>query len=162
MPAACTLLLLLGLGLVPVPPAGSLPLASPPRLPPPPPPPPPSQSRLGRPSSLSAAGPAGSPGECPAVGMGTRTRTRHFVPWGGGGSAWCGSLVAWDPAHSPQHRDRGLLSIPTSPRADSAQKCNTPPQFLSLFNLARLIVLLQLRWVKVWDGNGGWESENAL
>ncbi|KAM7049465.1 protein HEG homolog 1 isoform 2-T2 [Acridotheres tristis] len=60
MPAACTLLLLLGLGLVPVPPAGSLPLASPRRLPPPPPPPP-SRSRLGRPSSLPAAGPAGSP-----------------------------------------------------------------------------------------------------
>ncbi|XP_063017761.1 protein HEG homolog 1 isoform X5 [Melospiza melodia melodia] len=57
MPAACTLLLLLGLGLVPVPPAGSLPLASPRRLPPPPPPPPPSRNRLGRPSSL----PAGSP-----------------------------------------------------------------------------------------------------
>ncbi|XP_056352491.1 protein HEG homolog 1 isoform X2 [Oenanthe melanoleuca] len=61
MPAACTLLLLLGLGLVPVPPAGSLPLSSPRRLPPPPPPPPPSRSRLGRPSSLPAAGPAGSP-----------------------------------------------------------------------------------------------------
>ncbi|XP_041265506.1 protein HEG homolog 1 isoform X3 [Onychostruthus taczanowskii] len=61
MPAACTLLLLLGLGLVPVPPAGSLPLASPRRLPPPPPPPPPSRSRLGRPSSLPAAGHAGSP-----------------------------------------------------------------------------------------------------
>ncbi|XP_064573748.1 protein HEG homolog 1 isoform X3 [Zonotrichia leucophrys gambelii] len=57
MPAACTLLLLLGLGLVPVPPAGSLPLASPRRLPPPPPPPPPSRNRVGRPSSL----PAGSP-----------------------------------------------------------------------------------------------------
>ncbi|XP_077641055.1 protein HEG homolog 1 isoform X2 [Lonchura striata] len=61
MPAACTLLLLLGLGLVPVPPAGSLPLASPRRVPPPPPPPPPSRSRLGRPSSLPAAGHAGSP-----------------------------------------------------------------------------------------------------
>ncbi|XP_068051437.1 protein HEG homolog 1 [Anomalospiza imberbis] len=61
MPAACTLLLLLGLGLVPVPPAGSLPLASPRRLPPPPPPPPPSRNRLGRPSSLPAAGHAGSP-----------------------------------------------------------------------------------------------------
>ncbi|XP_030097653.2 protein HEG homolog 1 isoform X1 [Serinus canaria] len=61
MPAACTLLLLLGLGLVPVPPAGSLPLASPRRLPPPPPPPPPSRNRLGRPPSLPAAGHAGSP-----------------------------------------------------------------------------------------------------
>ncbi|XP_068877235.1 protein HEG homolog 1 isoform X4 [Aphelocoma coerulescens] len=61
MPAACTLLLLLGLGLVPVPPAGSLPLASPRRLPPPPPPPPPSRNRLGRPSSPPAAGHAGSP-----------------------------------------------------------------------------------------------------
>ncbi|XP_030132977.4 protein HEG homolog 1 isoform X4 [Taeniopygia guttata] len=61
MPAACTLLLLLGLGLVPLPPAGSLPLASPRRLPPPPPPPPPSRGRLGRPSSLPAAGHAGSP-----------------------------------------------------------------------------------------------------
>ncbi|RMC18741.1 hypothetical protein DUI87_04637 [Hirundo rustica rustica] len=61
MPAACTLLLLLGLGLVPVPPAGSLPLASPRRLPPPPPPPPPSRNRLGRPSSLPAAGHAGGP-----------------------------------------------------------------------------------------------------
>ncbi|KAM6131703.1 LOW QUALITY PROTEIN: protein HEG homolog 1 [Phoenicopterus ruber ruber] len=59
MPAACTLLLLLGLGLVP--PAGSLPLASPRRLPPPPPPPPPSRSRLGRPCSPPAAGHAGSP-----------------------------------------------------------------------------------------------------
>ncbi|XP_054686111.1 protein HEG homolog 1 isoform X4 [Grus americana] len=58
MPAACTLLLLL-LGLVP--PAGSLPLASPRRLPPPPPPPPPSRSRLGRPCSPPAAGHAGSP-----------------------------------------------------------------------------------------------------
>ncbi|KAM9286910.1 LOW QUALITY PROTEIN: protein HEG homolog 1 [Morus bassanus] len=58
MPAACTLLLLLGL----VPPAGSLPLASPRRrLLPPPPPPPPSRSRLGRPSSPPAAGHAGSP-----------------------------------------------------------------------------------------------------
>ncbi|KAM6260890.1 protein HEG homolog 1 isoform 4-T4 [Spheniscus humboldti] len=61
MPAACTLLLLLGL----VPPAGSLPLASPRRrlLPPPPPPPPPptSRSRLGRPCSPPAAGHAGSP-----------------------------------------------------------------------------------------------------
>ncbi|XP_074949094.1 protein HEG homolog 1 isoform X2 [Phalacrocorax aristotelis] len=56
MPAACTLLLLLGL----VPPAGSLPLASPRRrlLPPPPPP---SRSRLGRPYSPPAAGHAGSP-----------------------------------------------------------------------------------------------------
>ncbi|XP_066179188.1 protein HEG homolog 1 isoform X2 [Sylvia atricapilla] len=61
MPAACTLLLLLGLGLLPLPPAGSLPLASPRRLPPPPPPPPPSRNRLGRPSSLPAAGHAGSP-----------------------------------------------------------------------------------------------------
>ncbi|XP_015490566.1 protein HEG homolog 1 isoform X1 [Parus major] len=61
MPAACTLLLLLGLGLVPVPPAGSLPLASPRRLPPPPPPPPPSRNRLGRPSSPPAAGHGGSP-----------------------------------------------------------------------------------------------------
>ncbi|XP_031969799.1 protein HEG homolog 1 isoform X2 [Corvus moneduloides] len=61
MPAACTLLLLLGLGLVPVPPARSLPLASPRRLPPPPPPPPPSRNRLGRPSSPPAAGHAGSP-----------------------------------------------------------------------------------------------------
>ncbi|XP_048164804.1 protein HEG homolog 1 isoform X4 [Corvus hawaiiensis] len=61
MPAACTLLLLLGLGLVPVPPAGSLPLASPRRLPPPPPPPPPSRNRLGRPSSPPAARHAGSP-----------------------------------------------------------------------------------------------------
>ncbi|XP_059676494.1 protein HEG homolog 1 [Gavia stellata] len=59
MPAACILLLLLGLGLVP--PAGSLPLASPRRLPPPPPPPPPSRSRLGRPCSPPAAGHAGSP-----------------------------------------------------------------------------------------------------
>ncbi|XP_065493482.1 protein HEG homolog 1 isoform X2 [Caloenas nicobarica] len=58
MPAACTLLLLLGLGLVP--PAGSLPLASPRRLPPPPPPPPPSRSRLDRPCSTPAAGLAGS------------------------------------------------------------------------------------------------------
>ncbi|XP_054065500.1 protein HEG homolog 1 isoform X2 [Rissa tridactyla] len=64
MPAACTLLLLLGL----VPPAGSLPLASQrrlPPLPPPPPPPssssPPSRSRLGRPCSPPAAGHAGSP-----------------------------------------------------------------------------------------------------
>uniref|UniRef100_A0A8B9MIQ8 EGF-like domain-containing protein n=1 Tax=Accipiter nisus TaxID=211598 RepID=A0A8B9MIQ8_9AVES len=57
MPAACTLLLLLGL----VPPAGSLPLVSPRRLPPPPPPPPPSRSRLGRPCSPPAAGHAGSP-----------------------------------------------------------------------------------------------------
>ncbi|XP_068263486.1 protein HEG homolog 1 isoform X2 [Nyctibius grandis] len=56
MPAACTLLLLLLLGLVP--PAGSLPLASPQRLPPPPPP---SRSRLGRPCSPPAAGHAGSP-----------------------------------------------------------------------------------------------------
>ncbi|XP_027579405.2 protein HEG homolog 1 isoform X1 [Pipra filicauda] len=60
MPAACTLLLLLGLGLVPVPPAGSLPLASPRRLPPPPPPPP-SRNRLGRPCSPPAAGQADSP-----------------------------------------------------------------------------------------------------
>ncbi|XP_051479068.1 protein HEG homolog 1 isoform X2 [Apus apus] len=60
MPAACTLLLLLGLGLVP--PAGSLPLASPRRLPPSPPPPPPSsRSRLGRPCSPPAAGHAGIP-----------------------------------------------------------------------------------------------------
>ncbi|XP_037253449.1 protein HEG homolog 1 isoform X1 [Falco rusticolus] len=57
MPAACILLLLLGL----VPAAGSLPLASPRRLPPPPPPPPPSRSRLGRPCSPPAAGHAGSP-----------------------------------------------------------------------------------------------------
>ncbi|XP_035187300.1 protein HEG homolog 1 isoform X3 [Oxyura jamaicensis] len=63
MPAACTLLLLLGLGLAP--PAGSLPLAPPPprRLPPPPPPPPPPlpspRSRLGRPCSPPAAGHAG-------------------------------------------------------------------------------------------------------
>ncbi|KAM9011025.1 protein HEG homolog 1 isoform 2-T2 [Ara ararauna] len=56
MPAACTLLLLLGLG--PVLPTGSLPLASPRRLPPPPPP---SRSRLCRPCSPPAAGPAGSP-----------------------------------------------------------------------------------------------------
>ncbi|XP_033917963.1 protein HEG homolog 1 [Melopsittacus undulatus] len=56
MPAACTLLLLLGLG--PVLPTGSLPLASPRRLPPPPPP---SRSRLGRPSSPPTAGHAGSP-----------------------------------------------------------------------------------------------------
>ncbi|XP_067995131.1 protein HEG homolog 1 isoform X1 [Melanerpes formicivorus] len=55
MPAACTLLLLLGL----VPPAGSLPLASPRRLPPRPPPS--SRSRLGRPCSPPAAGHAGSP-----------------------------------------------------------------------------------------------------
>ncbi|XP_050195701.1 protein HEG homolog 1 isoform X2 [Myiozetetes cayanensis] len=59
MPAACTLLLLLGLGLVPVPPAGSLPLASPRRLSPPPPPP--SRNRLGRPCSPPAAGQADSP-----------------------------------------------------------------------------------------------------
>ncbi|CAN0151642.1 unnamed protein product [Bubo scandiacus] len=59
MPAACTLLLLLGLGLVP--PAGSLPLASLRRLLPPIPPPPPSRSRLGRPCSPPAAGHAGSP-----------------------------------------------------------------------------------------------------
>ncbi|XP_032859267.2 protein HEG homolog 1 isoform X2 [Tyto alba] len=59
MPAACTLLLLLGLGLVP--PAGSSPLASLRRLFPPPPPPPPSRSRLGRPCSPPAAGHAGSP-----------------------------------------------------------------------------------------------------
>ncbi|XP_074684794.1 protein HEG homolog 1 isoform X1 [Strix aluco] len=59
MPAACTLLLLLGLGLVP--PAGSLPLASLRRLLPPLPPPPPSRSRLGRPCSPPAAGHAGSP-----------------------------------------------------------------------------------------------------
>ncbi|XP_061861215.1 protein HEG homolog 1 isoform X2 [Colius striatus] len=61
MPAACTLLLLLGLGLVP--PAGSLPLVSLRRLPPPPPPPPPpsSRSRLGRPCSPPAAGHAGNP-----------------------------------------------------------------------------------------------------
>ncbi|KAM9235819.1 protein HEG homolog 1 [Leptosomus discolor] len=60
MPAACTLLLLLGLGLVP--PIGSLPLASPWRLlPPPPRPPPPSRSRLGRPCSPPAEGHAGSP-----------------------------------------------------------------------------------------------------
>ncbi|KAM6307124.1 LOW QUALITY PROTEIN: protein HEG homolog 1 [Aegotheles albertisi] len=58
MPAACTLLLLL-LGLLP--PAGSLPLASPRRLPPSPPPPAPSRSRLGRPCSPPAAGHAGSP-----------------------------------------------------------------------------------------------------
>ncbi|KAM6268596.1 uncharacterized protein LJ264_004667 isoform 2-T2 [Porphyrio hochstetteri] len=57
MPAACTLLLLLGL----VPPAGSLPLTSPRRLPPPPPPPPSSRSRLGRPCSSPAAGHAGCP-----------------------------------------------------------------------------------------------------
>ncbi|XP_075286063.1 protein HEG homolog 1 isoform X2 [Opisthocomus hoazin] len=58
MPAACTLLLLLGL----LPPAGSLPLASPRRLPPPsPPPPPPSRSRLGRPRTPPAAGHAGTP-----------------------------------------------------------------------------------------------------
>ncbi|XP_064012782.1 protein HEG homolog 1 isoform X4 [Pogoniulus pusillus] len=56
MPAACTLLLLLLLGLVP--PAGSLPLASPRRLPPPPPP---SRSRFGRSCSPPAAGHAGSP-----------------------------------------------------------------------------------------------------
>ncbi|KAM6070704.1 protein HEG homolog 1 isoform 2-T2 [Chlamydotis macqueenii] len=59
MPAACTLLLLLGL----VPPAGSLPLVSPRRflllLPPPPPPSSPSRSRLGRPSSPPDAGHAG-------------------------------------------------------------------------------------------------------
>ncbi|KAM6421204.1 protein HEG homolog 1 isoform 2-T2 [Rhynochetos jubatus] len=55
MPAACTLLLLLGL----VPAAGSLPVASPRRLPPPPPPP--SRSRLGRPCSPPAAGHAGIP-----------------------------------------------------------------------------------------------------
>ncbi|XP_061226002.1 protein HEG homolog 1 isoform X5 [Neopsephotus bourkii] len=55
MPAACTLLLLLGLG--PVLPTGSLPLASPRRLPPPPP----SRSRLGSSSSPPAAGHAGSP-----------------------------------------------------------------------------------------------------
>ncbi|XP_027758455.1 protein HEG homolog 1 isoform X2 [Empidonax traillii] len=54
MPAACTLLLLLGLGLVPVPPAGSLPLASPRGLSPPPP----SRSR---PCSPPAAGQADSP-----------------------------------------------------------------------------------------------------
>ncbi|XP_021254132.1 protein HEG homolog 1 isoform X2 [Numida meleagris] len=55
MPAACALLLLLGLGLAP--PAGSLPLAPPRRLPPPPPPPPqPPRSRLGRPCSPPAAG----------------------------------------------------------------------------------------------------------
>ncbi|XP_064926548.1 protein HEG homolog 1 isoform X2 [Columba livia] len=54
MPAACTLLLLLlGLGLVP--PTGSLPLASPRRLPPPP-----SRSRLDRPCSTPAVGLAGS------------------------------------------------------------------------------------------------------
>ncbi|XP_062463042.1 protein HEG homolog 1 isoform X2 [Pezoporus occidentalis] len=56
MPAACTLLLLLGLG--PVLPTGSLPLASLRRLPSPPPP---SRSRFGRPSSPPAAGHAGSP-----------------------------------------------------------------------------------------------------
>ncbi|XP_074001752.1 protein HEG homolog 1 [Numenius arquata] len=63
MPAACTLLLLLLLGLGLVPPAGSLPLASPRRLPPPPPPPPSSSSRscLGRLCSPPAAGHAGSP-----------------------------------------------------------------------------------------------------
>ncbi|KAM6200725.1 LOW QUALITY PROTEIN: uncharacterized protein WM294_006105 [Sarcoramphus papa] len=64
MPAACTLLLLLLLGLGLVPPAGSLPLASPRSLPPrlpPPPPPPPSRSRFGRPCSPPAAGHAGSP-----------------------------------------------------------------------------------------------------
>ncbi|XP_071418167.1 protein HEG homolog 1 isoform X2 [Pithys albifrons albifrons] len=61
MPAACTLLLLLGLGLVPVPPAGSLPLASPRRLLLPPPPPPPSRNPLGRPCSPPAAGQADSP-----------------------------------------------------------------------------------------------------
>ncbi|OXB58378.1 hypothetical protein ASZ78_012406, partial [Callipepla squamata] len=54
MPAACALLLLLGLGLAP--PAGSLPLAPPRRLPPPPPPPQPPRSRLGRPCSPPAAG----------------------------------------------------------------------------------------------------------
>uniref|UniRef100_A0A669PF34 Heart development protein with EGF like domains 1 n=1 Tax=Phasianus colchicus TaxID=9054 RepID=A0A669PF34_PHACC len=58
MPAACALLLLLlllGLGLAP--PAGSLPLAPPRRLPPPPPPPPqPPRSRLGRPCSPPATG----------------------------------------------------------------------------------------------------------
>ncbi|XP_030310641.1 protein HEG homolog 1 isoform X2 [Calypte anna] len=57
MPAACTLLLLLGLGLVP--PAGSLPLASPRRVPPPPPAS--SRSCFGRPCSPPAAGHAGSP-----------------------------------------------------------------------------------------------------
>ncbi|XP_075009988.1 protein HEG homolog 1 [Calonectris borealis] len=57
MPAACTLLLLLGL----VPPAGSLPLVSPRRLPPHPPPPPPSRSRLSRSCSPPAAGHAGNP-----------------------------------------------------------------------------------------------------
>ncbi|KAM6080150.1 protein HEG homolog 1 isoform 2-T2 [Theristicus caerulescens] len=55
MPAACTLLLLLGL----VPPAGSLPLASSRRLLPPPPSP--TRNRLGRPCSTPAAGHAGSP-----------------------------------------------------------------------------------------------------
>ncbi|XP_065606775.1 protein HEG homolog 1 isoform X2 [Cyrtonyx montezumae] len=54
MPAACALLLLLGLGLAP--PAGSLPLAPPRRFPPPPPPPQPPRSRLGRPCSPPAAG----------------------------------------------------------------------------------------------------------
>ncbi|XP_075613219.1 protein HEG homolog 1 isoform X7 [Balearica regulorum gibbericeps] len=61
MPAACTLLLLLLLGLGLVPPAGSLPLASPRRLPPPPPPPPPSRSCLSHPCSPPAGGHAGSP-----------------------------------------------------------------------------------------------------
>ncbi|KAM9380255.1 uncharacterized protein LRP34_002925 [Phaethornis superciliosus] len=57
MPAACTLLLLLGLGLVPT--AGSLPLASPRRVPPPPSAS--SRSCLGRPCSPPAVGHAGSP-----------------------------------------------------------------------------------------------------
>ncbi|KAM6332455.1 LOW QUALITY PROTEIN: uncharacterized protein O3Q21_002773 [Podargus strigoides] len=134
MPAACTLLLLLGL----FPPAGSLPLASSRRLPPHPSSP--SRNLLGRPCSPPAAGHAGNPGECPAP------------LWGWG---WDSVSVGWRGCGVSRREG----PTPRGPRGVGPSRRETPqPRFAEHPGITVKCSPPKnpSQWVKVWDGNRGW------